>query len=279
MLLKKQTGIKWIIAAIAFATVAGCLFLFMSPDEKNITSQTDGAAHMRPNADRPHDPGSPTVKNGNSVDNSGVVSKKIIRTPEIDYKDIEILPKLKELMDERKKKAGIKDTLDMIVRSNETFTVGKTRIAMSDILKQAFTGQGDIFEEKIERSGEIRPRQIDTFGIYVIQAGDNIWNIHFNILKEFYLNNKGVTVSPKADEPGSQGQSSGVGKILKFSETMVIIYNLLDRKIDTHIDLIEPLSKIVIYNLDEVFSLLEDIDYSNIDRIQFDGKHIWIPVQ
>jgi len=29
--------------------------------------------------------------------------------------------------------------------------------------------------------------------------------------------------------------------------------------------------------MDEVFSLLKEINYQNIDRIQFDGKTIWIP--
>jgi len=61
----------------------------------------------------------------------------------------------------------------------------------------------------------------------VVKPGDNIWNIHFNILKEYY-SHKNILVSSKADEPINMGQSSGVGKILKFSETMVIIYNLIE---------------------------------------------------
>ena len=116
------------------------------------------------------------------------------------------------------------------------------------------------------------------YGIYVVQPGDNIWNIHFNILKEFY-EYQGIFVSSEADEPVALGKSSGVGKILKFYETMVIIYNLIDQKVDSNIDLLEPLSKIVVYNMDEVFSLLQEINYENIARIQFDGKTIWIPAK
>jgi hypothetical protein len=82
-----------------------------------------------------------------------------------------------------------------------------------------------------------------------------------------------------ADEPVDQGMSSGVGKILKFSEAMVIIYNLVDKKVDSNINLLEPLSKIIIYNMDEVFSLLFEFNYDNIDRIQFDGTTIWIPAK
>jgi hypothetical protein len=112
----------------------------------------------------------------------------------------------------------------------------------------------------------------------VVQPGDNIWNIHFNILKEFY-ENQGITISPNADEPINRGMSSGVGKILKFSETMVIIYNFIERKIVSNIELLEPLSKIIIYNMDEIFSLLQEINYENLDRIQFDGKSIWVPTK
>jgi len=112
----------------------------------------------------------------------------------------------------------------------------------------------------------------------VVQPNDNIWNIHFNILKEYY-ESQGINVSPKADEPMQKGLSSGVGKILKFSETMVVIYNMVDKKVSTSIDLLEPLSKVVVYNMDEVFSLLSKINYENIDRLQFDGKTIWIPAK
>ena len=145
-------------------------------------------------------------------------------------------------------------------------------------MEKAFIKKGDVFEEKIEDSGAVRPHKIQTYGIYVVKPGDNIWNIHFNILKEYYKY-KGINVSSMADEPVDQGMSSGVGKILKFSETMVIIYNLIEKKVDSNINLLEPLSKIVVYNMDEVFSLLQEINYENMDRIQFDGKTIWIPAK
>ena len=112
----------------------------------------------------------------------------------------------------------------------------------------------------------------------MVQPGDNIWNIHFNILKDYY-DAQEITISPDADEPKTQGQSSGIGKILKFSETMVVIYNLLEKKVDVDINLLQPLSKIIVYNMDEIFSLLEDINFDKIDSIQFDGKTIWIPAK
>ena len=208
----------------------------------------------------------------------GVVKKDIVVMPTIVFKELKKDDELKKLMDSRKTEFGIKNSFDMIVKSNENFTIGDNHISMKNILKKAFAEQGEVFEEKIETSGAISPQRIKTYGIHVVQPGDNIWNIHFNILKEFY-EHEGINVSPKADEPVDQGMSSGVGKILKFSETMVIIYNLVDKKVVSNINLLEPLSKIIIYNMDEVFSLLLEVSYDNIDRIQFDGKTIWIPAK
>ncbi|MCP3899571.1 MAG: hypothetical protein GY707_07655, partial [Desulfobacteraceae bacterium] len=140
-------------------------------------------------------------------------------------------------------------------------------------LKSAALKRGDVVEESI--GNDEKNKDIKQYGIYVVKPGDNIWNIHFNILKEYYgLQN--VSVDKKVDEPDKMGFSSGVGKILKFSEAQVIIYNLEEGTIDTNINIIEPLTKIIIYNMHETFSLLDEINFENVDRLQFDGKTIWI---
>ena len=219
------------------------------------------------------------IANGNkSVQSNEIVQGRIIVLPDISYKNLKIDEKLKQLMVSRKTELGLKKSLDMIVNSNETFKVGDVQISMRDILEKATIKEGNVFQEKIETSGAVQPEQIKKFGIYVVQPGDNIWNIHFNILKEYY-EHQGIKISPVADEPINRGMSSGIGKILKFSENIVIIYNLLEKKIVSNINLIEPLSKIIIYNMEEVFSVLKEIDYHNIDRIQFDGKTIWVPTK
>jgi hypothetical protein len=92
------------------------------------------------------------------------------------------------------------------------------------------------------------------------------------------LDHKGVTLSPLADEPDIKGFSSGIGKILKFSEKTVSIYNIKERKIAVDLNLIYPLSKVVVYNMDRIFALLDRIDYNNANRIQFDGETLWIHI-
>jgi len=121
-------------------------------------------------------------------------------------------------------------------------------------------------------------QDLDAYGIYVVKPKDNIWNIHFQFLKD-YFTHKGVILSPMDDEPTPEGESSGVGRLLKFSETMVHIYNIREKKLDTDLNLIHPLSKIVVFNLARVFAMLESIDYSEVSRIRFDGETLWLPVK
>ncbi len=114
------------------------------------------------------------------------------------------------------------------------------------------------------------------FGIYVVKPGDNIWNIHFQFLKAFF-GSKGVTLSPMSDEAHENGRSSGVGKLLKFSEARVYIYNLKERKLDMNLHRIHPLGKIVIFKFGEFFAMLDRIDSQNVHHIEFDGETIWMP--
>jgi hypothetical protein len=202
-------------------------------------------------------------------------TKKIPTAPKptINYNELEQNQDLKNTMRVRKEKYDIKNSLDMIVDFNETFKIKNYEVSMASILKQAALKRGDVVEENI--GDDKTNKEIQQYGIYVVKSGDNIWNIHFNILKEYYsLQN--ISINNKADEPKQKGFSSGVGKILKFSEKLVIIYNLENRTIDSDINIIEPLTKIIVYNMSGIFSLLNEINYENVERLQFDGKTIWI---
>ncbi len=116
----------------------------------------------------------------------------------------------------------------------------------------------------------------DLYGIHVVRPGDNVWNIHFGILKEYFAG-RGVALSPAEDEPDARGVSSGVGRILKFSENMVSIYNLREHRLEPNLHLIHPLSKIVVFNLGRMLSILRLLDFDKIDRVSYDGEILWIP--
>ncbi|MBU4257837.1 MAG: hypothetical protein KKI12_03515 [Proteobacteria bacterium] len=192
----------------------------------------------------------------------------------IDYNKLEKDKETQILTQKRKTEYGIEKGLDIIVKSDESLKIGDSIVPMQEILDKIRIKSGDVVEKDIGGlSGS--DERISAFGIYVVKPEDNIWNIHFNFLKD-YFDHKGIALSPLADEPDRRGFSSGVGKILKFSEKIVTIYNIKERKIAVDINLIYPLSKVVVYNMDRIFALLDRIDYNNANRIQFDGETLWI---
>jgi hypothetical protein len=210
------------------------------------------------------------------------VSPKVIvpvkPQPVIDYNKLDEDQKLKELMQKRKAKYGLEKGVDIITKSDETVKIGESTVPMQEILDEIRLKLGDIIEKDLQSGARGSDGEVKEFGIHVVQPGDNIWNLHFKFLKD-YFDHKGIALSPLADEPGQEGHSSGVGKILKFSENTVQIYNVKERKLDIDINLIVPLSKIVIYNMEQIFALLDLIDYQKVNRIQFDGETLWVPAE
>ena len=282
---RKKSLIRTSLVIICIALFAGYMFLDADTDQRTEKKQT--AVHNNyerntPDGDGPKNPVSPGHHVIPDILGTGadVVEKQIQAVRVIDYNalsDKNAETPVDKMMKKRLKALGIKDSLDMVVRSDESFIVGGRKVSMTDILEKVFVKNKQIFETRILESEETVPENVKEYGIYVVQPGDNIWNIHFNILKEYYYMSREIAVAPDADEPLNRGRSSGVGKILKFSETMVIIYNLIDEQVVDDIDLLEPLSKIVIYNIGQVFALLKQVNYESVDQIHFDGRTIWIP--
>ena len=244
------------ILLIAFILVSGILYYFIS-SKKEIDNKKEDLQPQEALKEKKNIPSSYEIPS--------------VLKPIIDYGEIGENREFQKLMSDRKKEVGIEKSLDIIVRSNEIFKIGDAYVSMTSVLEKAYAEKGKIFEKQIDDN----QTNVKNYGVYIVKAGDNLWDIHFNFLKEFYAK-KGIVLDPKADEPKDRGESSGIGKILKFSENMVIIYNLKTKKLDYDINMIEPLSKVVIYNMSKVFGLLEQIDYHNIKNIKFDGDTIWV---
>lgn len=186
------------------------------------------------------------------------------------------------LTEKRKAALGVETGIDLIVKADETIKIGGTLVPMREILDRIMLKRGEIIEGDIdgkvikETDKLLNGSAIDAYGIHVIQPGDNIWNIHFHFLRD-YFTKRGITLSPLSDEAKATGYSSGVGKLLKFSENMVYIYNIRDRKLDVDLNLIHPLTKVIVFDMGRVFALLDQMDIENVNRIQFDGETLWIP--
>lgn len=250
--------------------------------------QTDSALQSNVSENQKTD--SEEQKDGNVYEKSILLKdgtlKARVELPELEYENLDKDESLKTLMTERKEELGLKDSLDMIVHADETISIGGVPVSVNDILEKSFAKKGLVFERNIEKGIKEGKNRSETsasgrgkaYGIYVVKRSDNIWAIHFDMLREYY-ESKGIIISPNADQPTKQGTSSGIGKILKFSEKVVVVYNLSDRKLANNINLLKPKSKVIVYNMNEIFALLNDIDFGSIDRLQFDGETLWIPTE
>lgn len=199
--------------------------------------------------------------------------------PVIEYREENQSEEIQELTEQRKADLGVEQSIDLVLKADESLKLGDTTVSMEEILSHIRLQRGDIIENDLqEKALKDREAGTDVYGIHVVKPDDNIWNIHFRFLRD-YFEKRGITLSPISDEATAAGYSSGVGKILKFSENMVYVYNVRDRSLDVDLNLIHPLSKVIVFDMGRVFTLLDQIDYENVNRIQFDGETLWIPAK
>ena len=159
----------------------------------------------------------------------------------------------------------------------ERFNADENEIIEENINEKNPEKNQDNFNRSLNLSKTKFIANKDTYmGVRVVKPDENIWEIHFEVLKDYY-GNMGIQLAPSADEPNFRGYSSGIGKILKFSEKIVNIYNVQTKKFQVDLNLIEPNSVIIVYNMNQIFELLNQIDYTNVNRIEFDGTSLWIP--
>jgi hypothetical protein len=172
----------------------------------------------------------------------------------------------------RKEPYGLDKSLDAVVRSDESIKVGDTVVAVGDLERKLVVGQrGEILEKPL---GETK--RVSAWGVHVVRPGENLWDIHYELLRE-YLKSRGVTLPPGADRPDPQGFSSGVGKILKFAEHMVGVYNLKTGKMSANLNQLEAGHKVVVFNLSEIFAQLAKIDPHDLSGVMYDGRVLLFP--
>lgn len=198
--------------------------------------------------------------------------------PVINYNKLKEDKELQMTMQKRKEKYGIEKGIDIIAKSYESIKIGSSIVPMQEIIEKMRLKSNDIIEKDVGFTTADSGEKVEEFGVHIVRRGDNIWNIHFKFMKD-YFDHKGISILPMADEPDKLGFSSGMGKILKFSENVVSIYNIRERKLDVDLNLIVPLNKIVVYNMNRIFVLLDQIDCSNVNRIHFDGETLWMPAE
>ncbi|MBW2062036.1 MAG: hypothetical protein JRI95_10805 [Deltaproteobacteria bacterium] len=195
--------------------------------------------------------------------------KPLLRHPEIVEEDIEQGPK--SLV------SSLKKTLKRPFKSKEPAPtrLSEAREGLPD--QKVTPGQKVTLDQQVTPGQKAAPtkRSESYYGIYIVRPGDNLWNIHFAFLRE-YFGARGIRVSLIADEPFGT-KSSGVGRILKYAESMVYIFNFKTGKLSENLNLLDPYQKIAIFNLTLLDRILGALTAEKIHVIRFDGRDLILP--
>jgi hypothetical protein len=176
---------------------------------------------------------------------------------------------------ERMEPYGLSKSLDAVVRSDESIKVGDTTIAVSELEKSLVVGQrGEVLEKPLSKAEA--ERRVTAWGVYLVRPNENLWNIHYRLLRE-YMASQGIDLAEASDEPLPGGKSSGVGKILKFAEHMVGVFNLKTHAMTSDLNHLEAGRKVVVFNLSEIFAQLAKINPRDLSGVMYDGRVLLFP--
>lgn len=156
---------------------------------------------------------------------------------------------------ERKQAFGLENSVDHVVLKDEPFEVAGKPYTIDGILSeiQKSGGRGQAAAGST-RGGPDSPY----YGVRVVQPAENVWKIHFGILRE-YLARRHVLLPPDADRPLPGGRSSGVSRLLKFIESVVVVYNAGENRVEKNINLIQPHSFVIFFKISDLFKALDQM--------------------
>jgi hypothetical protein len=156
---------------------------------------------------------------------------------------------------ERKQAFGLGNSVDHIILKDEPFEVaGKTFTI--DHIQSEIQGSKTQFDPATGQppAGPEAPY----YGVRIVQPSENVWKIHFGILRE-YLARRQVILPKNADRPLPGGRSSGVSRLLKFIESVVVVYNTSDNRIEKNINLVQPHSVVIFFKISDLFKALDQM--------------------
>lgn len=273
--LDKTTGRKsvssrwpWFLALLVLVVVAAGLYFFWGDPQPQQAAKQGAPAvgeQAKAGSGAPGVPGAPTPSQHGKVVQMGPGTEQGAQGQQ---------PSAGEVREQsaRKKPFGLDKSVDAVVRSDEAVQIGDKRITIDELERKLVVEQrGDLRDKSLKGD-----KVVTAWGVYMVRPGDNLWKVHYLLLRE-YLANRGVNLPPRADLPTPQGNSSGVGKVLKFAEHMVGVYNLRTGHMSQNLDLLEPGQKAVVFNLSEIFAQLDKVDPKELSGIMYDGRVLFFP--
>lgn len=185
--------------------------------------------------------------------------------------------------EERKQAFGLPESLDHVVMKEEAFQIDGRPYTIGDIQDRIQgTARGAPESGGQVQEGGAGPavtgpvpgaKDSPYYGVRIVRPSENVWKINFGILRE-YLARRQVILPPNADQPLADGRSSGVGRLLKFIESVVTVYNVRENRPARTIDLVYPNSIVVFFKISDLFNALDQLQPEDWQWIRYVGGSI-----
>lgn len=191
--------------------------------------------------------------------------------------------------EERFQAFHIEESIDHIVRRDETFEVEGKTLSLGKILgKLPREGPRERLVPLIRESsiGPSLRRPIEEpltphlqtdryYGVRVVRPAENVWSIHYGIFRE-YMVRRGMEIAPAADRPLPDGRSSGVGRLLKFMEDMVLVYDVEEERMVKNIHVIQPHTVLAFFNISDLFAAFDQLSPATLLSLRYVDREIFI---
>lgn len=197
------------------------------------------------------------------------------------------LPEVPVRSDQKQRRQAfqLNKSVDHIVLKDEPFQVDGQKLTIGAILnhldgKTGKAGQQASLSRIQEHdlaadSGNSPPRmqaqspeKLDYYGVRVVRPGENLWNIDYAIIREYFAR-RHILLPAVADEPAPDGRSSGIGRLLKFIQGVVYIYNVQEHRLETNPNLIHPSAVVVFFKISDLFAALNQLQPSDLRMLHY----------
>ncbi|MEJ5364337.1 MAG: hypothetical protein WHS86_04490 [Desulfosoma sp.] len=192
--------------------------------------------------------------------------------------------------DQRKEAFGLKSSVDHVVQSREPFNAHGRQWTVEEIQRRLAgrAGQGPSRTAEPNTLGDFvrkpapgestqgeQKRPTLYYGVRSVRPGENLWRIHYGVVREYFAR-RGIELPNRADQPRADGRSSGVGRILKFLEGIVYVYNTRENRLVEDLDLLYPNDLIVFFKISEVFQALDQVNAEELDAVRYLGPTLQV---
>ncbi len=198
--------------------------------------------------------------------------------------------------EERKDAFGLKTSVDHVVQPQEPFSAHGRQWTVEEIQKrlagraaQPQDHRGLSQEPGTERKavGGYLPKPVPAtspstasektiyYGVRLVRPGENLWKIHYGVIQEYFAR-RGIELPPRADQPRADGRSTGIGRLLKFLESIVRVYDARRNRLVDDIDLLHPDDLIVFFNISQLFEALDQVEAKELEALRYLGSTLQI---